>query len=82
MLKFSMKKNNITGSLKHSSVNYKRSLSKKNDNESINEEEIIKGISDELIEEFIESEQGIRLLGVGLSNLYDDHSDPQLKLKF
>ena len=47
-----------------------------------NEEDIIKGISDELIEEFIESEQGIRLLGVGLSNLYDDHSDTQLKLKF
>lgn len=47
-----------------------------------NDEEIIRNICDELIEEFLESGNGIRLLGVGLSNLYDNDSDPQLKLKF
>ena len=47
-----------------------------------NELSIVKDISNELIEEFIEADQGIRLLGVGLSNLYDDDRDPQLKLKF
>ncbi len=47
-----------------------------------NELEIILGICDELIEEFVGADQGIRLIGIGLSNLYDDDSDPQLKLKF
>jgi DNA polymerase-4 len=47
-----------------------------------NDEEIISNICEELIAEFLETGMGIRLLGVGLSNLYDNDSDPQLKLKF
>jgi DNA polymerase-4 len=46
-----------------------------------NEEEVLKEISEELIEEFMADDRGIRLLGVGLSNLYDNNNDPQLKLE-